>query len=301
MDRHSGELKWTTTVGGNHGFAQSERAVFVRDESDTVRAYEVGSGVLAWCRDLTPSGGEDQDWGVVVVDSVAAVFDGGDVVGLDASTGAELWRTAAPAGELFMTEGESMIWIHDDGAESLPPIALDPVDGSFDPDAEPSPSADSTLLPTMVEGLRLIPEYRNTRTRTELTVSVTDLADAQLWEARLPGSVAWIVPSVNDPVVVLKRGPRLSGYDALTGGYLWEIAVNDWSDTPRATDPESFFLSTGTQVRAVDAATGTQIWVADHGSPGQSTSYPLAGGYAFFAVDGHTLVGLIEAQAPHRD
>ncbi len=302
FDPTSGDVLWSTTVGAAEGHARAGDSVVVRTAGYRLRSYDTATGEVRWCRNLAKSGYEDRDYGVVAVGEIVAVFDGGDVIGVDARSGEELWRTGAPPGELSL-QATTSIWL-DDGSDAVELVALNPVDGSIDPNATDFPTPAGPQASKTLDDLTFRGEYRRPA-GTEFTATVTDAADRLLWRTKLPGGVGYLVPSVDGPVVVAVQptdsyGGAATGFDARTGDRLWQTPIANWAGQAWDLDLPLLYLASGTTVSALDPASGAQVWVADATSPGQGGRYTEPGSYTVVTAD-NVVVAFIEAREPDTD
>ena len=306
VDRETGDTAWVTLAGRIEGHTQLGDVLAVRDESGAVRAYDLSTGAIRWCRELAASrSGSDNGWGLTSAGSVIASFDGGGaVVGLDVSTGAERWRTPVNLGEGFMDgDAEPWVWVYDGSAARTNTLGLDPGTGAVVPDASPVPLVSGPAAPTTVGDLTMSLDLSPRRVRAQITVTMTDLADDVLWQDRLPGFFAELVDSDAGPLVLTSPdssvGHDLLVFDARTGEERWHRAGVELA--PRLATGDDLFVVAGTRLEAIDLANGNLRWSVDTGSPGRGGRYSDPGGAIEVIATDEVVVGMIEAREPYRD
>ncbi|MEP6861119.1 MAG: PQQ-binding-like beta-propeller repeat protein [Deltaproteobacteria bacterium] len=136
-DRATGEPLWkretADTVGINATPVIADHTVFIADAADEVTALDLATGDAKWHTALAPD--EGFEWGNATIGTPAHAARGArrilivptlyrDVVALDATTGAEMWRHAGLPSPLRTTHYRGA---HEQGYESSPVIAGDVV------------------------------------------------------------------------------------------------------------------------------------------------------------------------------
>ena len=95
---------------------------------------------------------------------------------------------------------------------------------------------------------------------------------------------------------------RLTAYVASTGDQAWELAL---PGTPHLIAPISdqiVVVPVGTELHAIDAVSGEEIWTVTMPSPGQGGSYHEPGTFWFAAGgEGTAAVAVGFAERPYRD
>jgi outer membrane protein assembly factor BamB len=324
FDPATGQERWQRAIGEASGPAALDGVVVTVDQSGSAVGVDVDSGEVRWCHQVGSTGGTIPVQGPTVVDAapvVAMRLTNGDVVGLDPATGDERWRTLLAAPETAVLSVANRVLYVQDGvlaagnghspAPTSPPLAaLDPATGVVVPDAAPPPGILDSSNTTAQLGFVISPALG----RQELTLTVSDPASGvERWSHVVPGFTAALH---GDLVVVIdqtggsgsqtgsapKIDTRVTAYATSDGTRRWQVAV---PGTPQMTFGAAglVLVADHTQVLAIDPADGTVRWEADHGSPGQDTTYSEPGSYRAFSdsPSGPAIVGLIGAGKPSHD
>lgn len=244
--------------------------LFAVDTNGAVQAFDAATGSRRWTyqtdieRDLRSSsfGG-----GASFADGrVYATSGAGDVVALDAQTGAELWRVR-PAGPLrgsptiafnavyVMTQDNQIFSLsRDDGRVLWQDAAATGVSGVF---GVAAPAAgQGTVIAGYSTGEIVAYRYENGRTlwsdalsRTSISTSVSTLTDVDADQIIDQGRV-----------YALGQGGRMAAYELVTGQRLWELTLAGISN-PVISGEWIFTLTDDARILAIARATGRVRWV----------------------------------------
>ncbi|MGX7895843.1 outer membrane protein assembly factor BamB family protein [Tsuneonella sp. HG222] len=246
-------------------------SLFVVDVNGEVQAFDAATGVKRWshtievARDLRPStfgGGASYADGKVYATSGA-----GDVVKLDAVTGAEEWRVK-PAGPLrgsptvafnavyAMTQDNQIVALDiADGHTVWQDAAASGESGVF---GVAAPAAgQGTVIAGYSTGEIVAYRYENGRTlwsdalsRTSISTSVGTLTDVDA-----------------DPIIdggrvyALGQGGRMAAYELVTGQRIWELPLAGIS-TPVVVGEWLFTLTDDARIIAIARSTGKVRWIS---------------------------------------
>lgn len=327
FDPATGQSRWQRVIGDATGPAAID-GVFVAVGQDGIAVgVDVDSGDLRWCRRVDDVGGTVPVQGSLVVAAapvVAMATAQGDVVGLDPVSGEERWRDVLSLPETaVLSVANGVLYVQvgiansPDGNATQPGpaatsvlAALAPASGAAVPDPPPPPGRSDTGASTT----RLTFTPTHDLGRQELVVTVNDPATGAVrWSNTLPGFTAALH---DDLVVVIDQSggtgtlageatnvdTRVTAYSASDGTRRWQL--------PMPGSPQMTFEAAGlvlvadhTHVYAIDPASGAVKWDADHGSPGQDSTYAEPGSYWTFSesTTDQVLVGLIVASKPEHD
>ena len=326
FDQSTGEQLWTMAIGSPDGAVVVGDVLVVSTTAEVVRGINIASGDIVWC---TQFDSEVEDIGGVVSagPNVATLADG-DVVALDPATGAEQWRRHVGTSESRLRGGD-VVWVSDGSAAGGILAALDAVTGKDVPAASGPPLATSFMLgdpPVSADGFELTAAPGGGSSTQAVEVTVSSQGEV-VWSRTLPGFVAAIVRSTAEPMVLvldqtggtgtmpdggIDAGPgtapparfetRLTAYAASTGDQVWQIAL---PGTPHVIAPisdELVVVPDGTELHAVDSASGEEIWTVEMPSPGQGGVYDDPGTFWFVAGgEGTAAIAVGFAEQPYRD
>lgn len=244
--------------------------LFAVDTNGAVQAFDAATGARRWSyqtdleRDLRPSsfgGGATYFEGKVYATSGA-----GDVVKLDAQSGAEEWRVR-PAGPLrgsptvafnavyAMTQDNQIVALAlDDGRIVWQDAAAGGQSGVF---GVAAPAAgQGTVIAGYSTGEIVAYRYENGRTlwsdalsRTSISTSVSTLTDVDA-----------------DPIIdagrvyALGQGGRMAAYELVTGQRLWELTLAGIAN-PVVAGEWIFTLTDDARILAIARSTGKVRWV----------------------------------------
>jgi outer membrane protein assembly factor BamB len=272
---------WTATVAGSSDRRRLAAApvvgdgkLFVADSNGVVHAFDAQSGGKLWSRasevggDLRAAnfgGGVSYDAG-----RVYATNGVGEVVALDANTGAEVWKVK-PAGPLrgapTLAFGAVYVMTQDNQV-----IALSAADGKLQWNESgataqtglfgvASPAAgQGTVIAGFSSGELLAYRYENGRTlwadalaRTSISTEVGALSDIDA-----------------DPIIdsgrvyALGQGGRMAAYELVTGQRIWELNLAGVS-TPAVAGEWIFTLTDDARLLAIARGNGRVRWITDLG------------------------------------
>ncbi len=321
FDTATGDEAWQRPVGAAEGAATLDGAVVVRGRS-VMRGYDSATGALRWCARVSAPSSPDRTTEVVTIADQVAILTGADLATFDAVSGAERWRVPIDGSEAGLIGGP-YVWVTDRGAQPGLRFVFD-VDGqALDQVPLPPPSASAPGFAPAVRqlaGFTLHTESRGgdgapdpaDETRQELSVRVaTDTGDA--WMAVVPGFVAALAPHPDGVAVVVidqtggtgvigdRARSQATAYAAGDGRELWTTPLEGTPSIIHGASDALLVIPDGSSVIALDSATGTEVWSADHGSPGRGGQFSAAGSYRLFGGDGSVVAGLIVAERPYTD
>lgn len=307
LDAATGAVRWqladdpqnpTSVSGGDGRLTLLARG---SNEGSAVLGVDATTGTTRWTARLArlvQRASLDPDSRLVYAVEGNAV-EANDVVALDAATGTEIWRVAAPGGaEASILAATSAGVIVQGGAQvALLAVADGTASWTVDTGAT-GPVGVATAAVLIKDALITITGGGGTA-----RVVAVALADgATRWTADVPGGVA----GRNPPVVAGNRlivgtssgatGGTLTGLVALDladGRQAWTAAVPGLVNILSGTD--AIYLTDGAQVRALAAATGDERWHLDLSGLGSLRLLTLAGGTLFVNAehnDGAVLVAL---------
>jgi len=269
-------LIWSTNIGS--GNSRKHRItgdpvvaggrIFAMDSQHTVTAVST-AGAVIWSRDLTPAEERAKDasgGGVAVAgDRVFATTGFGELVALDAASGAEIWRqnmeapvTAPPTtfgGLVYAVSRDNRAW------------AVDAKDGRVKWTLQGTPSPSGVIggaSPAVTERVAIFPFASG-----EL-VSALRQGGVRLWGSQVSGkrqgsTYANITDITADPVVVGdvvytgNHSGRAVALSLSSGERLW--TARDGARGPVSVAGNSVFLiSDQNELIRLDAETGQKVW-----------------------------------------
>jgi len=268
---------WTARIAGNSSRRRLASApvvgggtLFVVDTEGTVRAFDAATGASRWThtievvKDLQPAnfGG-----GASFFDGrVYATSGAGDVIALDANTGAEVWRVK-PGGPLrgaptiafntvyVMTQDNQIYALSNtDGSLLWQETAASAASGVF---GVAAPAAgQGTVIAGSSQGEVVAYRYENGRNlwsdalaRTSISTQVGTLTDVDA-----------------DPIIdsgrvyALGQGGRMAAYELVTGQRIWELSLAGIS-TPAVVGEWAFTLTDDSRLLAIARSTGKVRWM----------------------------------------
>ncbi|WP_022672196.1 PQQ-like beta-propeller repeat protein [Novosphingopyxis baekryungensis] len=271
-------LAWTASIKGSSNRARlaaapvvSNGRLFVDDTDAVVYAFDAATGDKIWSQPLRQSGENSAilfGGGVAADGNSVYATDGlGDVVALDAATGAERWRVR-PAGPLrgSPTISNNNIYVMSQDNQIF---AIDPATGKTNWNksgtigqagifgvAAPA-AAQGTVIAGYSTGELAAYRYENGQdlwtdalSRTSISTSVSSLTDIDA-----------------DPVIdrgrvyAIGQGGRMAAYELISGQRIWEINIAGIA-TPVVAGDWVFVLTDDAKLLAVARTTGKIRWVA---------------------------------------
>ena len=268
---------WTATIPGTGKRERLAAApvvgggmLFAVDVNGSVQAFDAATGAKRWDhpvqveKDLRPStfgGGATYFEGKVYATSGA-----GDVVKLDANTGAEEWRVK-PAGPLrgsptvafnavyAMTQDNQIIALDATDGHIIWQDAAATGDSGVFGVAAPA-AGQGTVIAGYSTGEIVAYRYENGRTlwsdalsRTSISTSVSTLTDVDA------------DPIIdNGRVYALGQGGRMAAYELVTGQRIWELPIAGIS-TPVVAGEWLFTLTDDARMIAVARTSGKVRWI----------------------------------------
>ena len=270
---------WSASVAGNSNKVRlasppvvAGGRLFAIGTDAVVGTFSADTGASLW---RTPIGTEGKDFdqslfggGVAVEGNIVYATSGvGDVVALNAETGAPLWR-AKPAGPLrgapTLAFGSVYVMTQDNQI-----FALDAASGAVQWQASASlesgsvfgagsPAADqSSIVAGYSSGEVQAYRYENGR----------DLWDDALARTSIALSVSTLTDVDADPVIdrgrvfALGQGGRMASYELLTGQRSWEISIAGIS-TPWVAGEWIYAVTDDAKLLCIARATGKVRWIS---------------------------------------
>jgi len=268
---------WTATIQGNNPRRRLASApvigagsLFVVDTAGVVHAFDATTGARRWSHAIEV----ERELRAAAFGGGASFADGrvyatngaGDVVALDAQTGAEIWR-ARPAGPLrggptiafntvyVMTQDNQIHALNTaDGSLVWQETAASAQSGVF---GVAAPAAgQGTVIAGYSSGEIVAYRYENGRNlwsdalaRTSISTQVGTLTDVDA-----------------DPIIdsgrvyALGQGGRMAAYELVTGQRIWELPLAGIS-TPAISGEWIFTLTDDSRLLAIARSTGKVRWV----------------------------------------
>lgn len=267
-----------------------------------------------WCTEFD-GGAVEFLGGIAAAGPVVGALTGDAVVGLDAATGEERWRRQLNAPEATL-DGGDLLWVLDGSVDDTPIMALEPTTGEDASDADEITSDAVSfgigIPPTQADGLELSTAGGGSA-RQVIEVSVSR-DDSAVWRDTVPGFVVALVTGPVEPIVVVldqtggtgelvgSADTMLTAYAATSGDQQWQHALPGAPHLIAQISDEVIAVPVGTDVHAINIATGIESWVSELPSPGQGGSYDREG--TFWFVDSGssgTAVAIGRAEQPYRD
>ncbi len=242
--------------------------VFTMDATAGVVATDLASGGAVWRADLQPGfdrGGEVSGGGLAVVGGrVYATTGFGELVVMDAATGAVQWRQRLNAGIGAPTVTGERVYIVSRNNEAW---ALDIATGGLIWQLPASPSAavlSGGAAPAVTERIVAFPFGSGE------IVGTLRLSGAALWTTSVTGgrngvAYANVNDITSDPVIANGRiyagnqSGRVAALDPGTGARLWTADEGAYSPM-LVTGGDLFFVSDRNELIRLDATTGARVW-----------------------------------------
>jgi outer membrane protein assembly factor BamB len=269
---------WTANIAGATPRARleappvvSDGRLYVIDTDARVSAFDANNGAKLWSTVIDVEGdGRSSLFGGGVSASGTMVFatNGvGDVVGLQADTGAKVWKKR-PAGPLrgapTLSNGNAYVMTQDNQIYALRqsdgeaqwneagPIATSGIFGVGAPAA-----AQGTVIAGYSSGELAAYRYENGRSLWTDTLSRTAMST----------SVSTLTDIDADPVIergrvfALGKGGRMASYELVTGQRIWEINIAGVA-TPVSAGEWVFVLTDEARLLCVARSSGKIRWIA---------------------------------------
>lgn len=251
--------------------------IFVLDAGVTVRAFDAATGAPVWSQNLRPrreGRGRDRDpralpGGIAFADGrVFASTGWGEVVALDAATGAQAWRARNPSpihtapvaanGRVFVVSTDSEILAFDAAtgatqwtfqAIAEPARMLSSPSPAVQGDVVVAPFASGELVALLAANGRRL--WTDALTRTSRVTSLSAINDI----AGRPAIAGGVVFAASQSGV-------LAAVDLRTGQRLWARTIGS-IQTPMVAGDHVFVVTTDSQVVCLERATGVVRWVRE--------------------------------------
>ena len=269
---------WTASVAGASPRARlaaspviSDGRLYVVDTEARVSAFDATSGAQIWSTAIeVDDDGRPSRYGggVSAQDNLVFATSGvGDVVALQADTGASLWKKR-PAGPLrgspTLSNGNAYVMTQDNQIYALRqtdgeaqwngsgPVATSGIFGVGAPAA-----AQGTVIAGYSSGELAAYRYENGRSLWTDTLSRTAMST----------SVSTLTDIDADPVIdrgrvfALGKGGRMASYELVTGQRIWEINIAGIS-TPVTSGEWVFVLTDEAKLLCVARSSGKIRWIA---------------------------------------
>lgn len=272
-------LQWSAPIGAaanrQHRITAdpviAQGRIFTLDSRAGVAATGL-NGARIWAADLTPAGDHPDDasgGGLATAGGkVFATTGFGELVALDAVSGAVLWRQALPAavGGAPTVSGDLVYVVARDSSA----YAIRTSDGKIQWQLAglPSRTAVTGVAAPAVDGRMVVFPFPSADIKAVLRKGGLDLWSARVAGTRLGRAYAAIRDITGDPVISNGRvyagtsAGRLAAFDAGSGEQIW--AANDGPMGPVSVAGGSVFLvSDNSQLVRLDEATGLRIWAVD--------------------------------------
>src|SRR5690606_28614867 len=314
FDVDSGESRWSMPVGWPDGAAVFDDVAVVSSVEHVVRGIAIDSGEIVWCSEFD-GGAVEFLGGIAAAGPVVGALTGDAVVGLDAATGEERWRRQLNAPEATLRGGD-LLWVLDGSVDETPIMVVEPTTGEDASDADEITSDAVSfgigIPPTQADGLELsTASGGSARQLIEVSVSRDD---SVVWQDTVPGFVAALVAGPGEPVVVVldqtagtgelvgSADTMLTAYDAMSGDQQWQHALPGAPHLIAQISDEMIAVPVGTDVHAINIATGSESWVSGLPNPGRGGSYDEEGTFWFIGTgSAGTAVAIGRAEQPYRD
>ncbi|MGE4278130.1 MAG: PQQ-binding-like beta-propeller repeat protein [Magnetospirillum sp.] len=268
---------WRSSIGEGSGkraklLAQpivAEGRVFTLDSAAEIRAFDARTGAEVWSVDITPKGEDDtfSGGGLAYEDGQLFVSTGfAQVVSLDASNGAVLWRQTlsgpmrgAPtvrAGRVFVitvdnqthalaAEDGAVLWTHQGISEVA--SLLGGTSPAVDGNVVVVPYSSGELFALRIDnGTVLWQEQLTTMRRTDGAATLTDIRARPIID--------------RGRVYAIGHADFLLAVDLRSGRRLWEREIGG-IQSPWVGGDYLFLVSNNNEAVALDAKTGKIIWV----------------------------------------
>lgn len=272
-------LQWSAAIGEaasrQHRITAdpviAQGRVFTLDSRASVAATGL-NGARLWAADLTPAGDHADDasgGGLATAGGKVFVTTGfGELVALDAASGAVLWRQDLPSavGGAPTVSGDLVYVVARDSSA----YAIRTSDGKIQWQlaGQPSRTAVTGVAAPAVDGRMVVFPFPSTDIKAVMKKGGLDLWSARVAGTRLGRAYTAIRDITGDPVIaggMVYAGTsagRLGAFDAGSGEQIW--SANEGAMGPVSVAGGSVFLvSDNSQLVRLDAATGARIWAID--------------------------------------
>jgi outer membrane protein assembly factor BamB len=267
---------WSANVGTGAGRKHRITAdpvvgagrIYTLDSRSDVTATGT-NGATLWTADLTPAteSSDDASGGGLAYDAgtVYATTGFGELIALDAATGAVRWRQdfdAAVGGAPTVMDGVVYVVARDASA-----WAIRASDGrvQWQLPGTPSPSGVTGVSAPAANGTTVVFPFASGELVTALKKSGLNLWTAKVAGARLGRAYASVTDLTGDPVIVGNvvyagsSAGKLGAFDLSSGDRIWTAPEGAVSPVQVA-GGSIFLISDESQLMRIDAATGDAIW-----------------------------------------
>lgn len=326
VDAESGEILWSRRVGHASVLVRGDGVVAVGGFVGALRGIDASNGEIVWCSDTAR--GSEGGLRVVAAGPVLAFYSpDGQVVGVDPTTGTELWRTPINQRDSAIDSpgptvqfdsavrliGGDVLMITDGAADASVLMAIDPETGrELTPSYAALPGIENI---TDFGGWRLLASRSPDPNRHLLLLELIDTeTGSQMWSRAAPGYLASLAQTGDgDPLVAVVdqsggtattlNGTLLSVYSGANGYLVWQQSIDRGSSGVYPGKPGTVMVSSGQQLTAFSTDTSEVQWTVDSGNPGRQRPYTETGVYTDVAyMPGQdAYIGIVIAARPYRD
>lgn len=316
LDLDTGAERWRTTTGWPNGVALSDESVVASSSEGVVRAFDLDAGEQVWCLE-TDTTAVELSGGIVGVRDAVVAASGTDLIGLEPSSGREVWRTPLNAAEVRLGTDAELVLVTDWSAAGGQIRTFDPMTGGeLGTIAEPTRDAAFFGIgnpPTRLDEWSISTGPGSASDQQTIDVSV-HRSGAVTNHVLVPGFVTALAPAGGNVTLLVldqtggtgdisgRPDTRLTAYSIPEGERTWQIALPGTPHVIAPITPALTVVPVGTTLYGIDPASGEERWTIDHGSPGRASQYTEAGSYLFIAPSStDTAIGITLAQQPYRD
>lgn len=315
LDLDTGAERWQTPTGWPTGVALSDAAVVTSSSEGIIRAFDLDTGEQLWCLE-TDTTAVELSGGIVGVRDVVVAAAGTDLIGLEPSSGRELWRTPLNAAEVRLGTDDDIVVVTDWSAAGGQIRTIDPKTGG-ELGAIAELARDAAFFgignpPTRLDEWSISTGPGSASDQQTIDVSVHH-SGAVASHVLVPGFVAALAPAGTDITLLVldqtggtgdisgRVDTRLTAYSIPEGERIWQIALPGTPHVIAPITPALTVVPVGTTLYGIDPVSGEERWTIDHGSPGRAGQYTEEGSYLSIApTSTDTAIGITLAQQAYR-
>ncbi|MBN1420157.1 MAG: PQQ-binding-like beta-propeller repeat protein [Planctomycetes bacterium] len=311
LDAGTGEVAWRFRTAGQtwNAAAYAEGLVVIVDQPGRVDAIDAATGRLVWTRELVAPGDADLRWfksAPAIADGIVYAGNNARIAALRLAGGEILWQKRY-AGDWICGYASPAVAdgiVIAAGLWTRPPLGLDIRTGEIVWEAAGAGGRKFSIqaAPTIAGGRALFG-------RVDGRLSAHDIRDGKLvWDVPLPENWSPTPPVAFDGRVIAGSGTGIvSAHDAGTGEALWQYATgpsllkiisyrleNPGVASAAVLAGEILYVGGADgKLRALELATGSEIWSHDFGVPVLAPPAPSGNALFVAAMDGYVyaLVG----------